>query len=40
MILLCFSQVFVNFARQQRDEEDGVFENVVDLSDEIKTSAT
>ncbi|XP_039525173.1 phospholipid-transporting ATPase ABCA1 [Pimephales promelas] len=33
-------QVFVNFARQQRDEEDGVFENVVDLSDEIQISAT
>ncbi|XP_056103062.1 phospholipid-transporting ATPase ABCA1 isoform X2 [Rhinichthys klamathensis goyatoka] len=33
-------QVFVNFARQQRDAEDGVFENVVDLSDEIQISAT
>ncbi|XP_067284959.1 phospholipid-transporting ATPase ABCA1 [Pseudorasbora parva] len=33
-------QVFVNFARQQRDEEDGAFENAVDLNDEIQTSAT
>ncbi|XP_036439062.1 phospholipid-transporting ATPase ABCA1-like isoform X2 [Colossoma macropomum] len=28
-------QVFVNFARQQHDAEDGVYENPVDLSDEI-----
>nr|XP_005172448.2 ATP-binding cassette sub-family A member 1-like [Danio rerio] len=33
-------QVFVSFARQQRDEEDGAFDNSVDLSDEIQTSAT
>lgn len=29
------SQVFVNFARQQHDAEDGVYDNPVDLSDEI-----
>ncbi|XP_034157069.2 phospholipid-transporting ATPase ABCA1 isoform X1 [Pangasianodon hypophthalmus] len=28
-------QVFVNFAQQQHDAEDGVYENPVDLSDEI-----
>ncbi|XP_053533603.1 phospholipid-transporting ATPase ABCA1 isoform X1 [Ictalurus punctatus] len=28
-------QVFVNFARQQHDAEDGVYDNPVDLSDEI-----
>ncbi|KAM9449520.1 phospholipid-transporting ATPase ABCA1 isoform 1-T2 [Clarias gariepinus] len=28
-------QVFVNFARQQHDAEDGVYENTVDLNDEI-----
>ncbi|KAK2865759.1 hypothetical protein Q7C36_001815 [Tachysurus vachellii] len=28
-------QVFVNFARQQHNAEDGVYENPVDLSDEI-----
>ncbi|XP_016419525.1 ATP-binding cassette sub-family A member 1 [Sinocyclocheilus rhinocerous] len=33
-------QVFVSFARQQRDEENGAFENDVDLNDEIQTSAT
>ncbi|KAF4110511.1 hypothetical protein G5714_007542 [Onychostoma macrolepis] len=33
-------QVFVSFARQQRDEEDGAFENDVDLKDEMQTSAT
>ncbi|XP_057192343.1 phospholipid-transporting ATPase ABCA1 isoform X2 [Triplophysa rosa] len=33
-------QVFVSFARQQRDEEDRAFENDVDLSDEMQTSAT
>ncbi|KAL1270498.1 hypothetical protein QQF64_029514, partial [Cirrhinus molitorella] len=33
-------QVFVSFARQQRDEEDGAFENDVDLNDETQTSAT
>ncbi|XP_050970826.1 phospholipid-transporting ATPase ABCA1 isoform X1 [Labeo rohita] len=33
-------QVFVSFARQQRDEEDGAFDNDVDLSDEVQTSAT
>ncbi|KAK9972436.1 hypothetical protein ABG768_025743, partial [Culter alburnus] len=33
-------QVFVSFARQQRDEEDCVFENDVDLNDEIQTSTT
>ncbi|XP_026071559.1 ATP-binding cassette sub-family A member 1 [Carassius auratus] len=33
-------QVFVSFARQQCDEEDGAFENDVDLNDEIQTSAT
>ncbi len=39
-VFLCLFQVFVNFARQQRDEEDGAFENDVDLKDEIQTSAT
>uniref|UniRef100_A0A8B9KM95 ABC transporter domain-containing protein n=1 Tax=Astyanax mexicanus TaxID=7994 RepID=A0A8B9KM95_ASTMX len=29
-------QVFVNFARQQHDAEDGVYENPVDTSDEIQ----
>uniref|UniRef100_A0A8C2KS41 P-type phospholipid transporter n=1 Tax=Cyprinus carpio TaxID=7962 RepID=A0A8C2KS41_CYPCA len=33
-------QVFVSFARLQRDEEDGAFENDVDLNDEMQTSAT
>nr|XP_055026150.1 phospholipid-transporting ATPase ABCA1 isoform X1 [Misgurnus anguillicaudatus] len=33
-------QVFVSFARQQRDEEDGAFDNFVDMSDETQTSAT
>ncbi|RXN30138.1 hepatocyte growth factor activator [Labeo rohita] len=31
-------QVFVSFARQQRDEEDGAFDNDVDLSDEAETT--
>lgn len=30
----------MSFARQQRDEEDGAFENDVDLKDEIQTSVT
>uniref|UniRef100_A0A8C1PM87 ABC transporter domain-containing protein n=1 Tax=Cyprinus carpio TaxID=7962 RepID=A0A8C1PM87_CYPCA len=33
-------QVFVSFARLQRDEEDGAFENDVDLNDEMQTSVT
>lgn len=33
-------QVFVSFARQQRDEEDGGYENDVDMTDEMQTSAT
>lgn len=32
-------QVFVSFARQQRDEEDGAHENDVDMSDETQTTA-
>ncbi|KAA0722897.1 ATP-binding cassette sub-family A member 1 [Triplophysa tibetana] len=33
-------QVFVSFARQQRDEEDGSYGNDVDMCDEMQTSAT